>query len=265
MALVADHDRPRAYTLRVGGTDQSHVDLDDPRRLEFDYMQRMVDAVDVLAAPGQRLRMVHIGGAGLTIPRYLAATRPRSAQVVFEPDVALTAFVRQHLPLPERSGIKVRAQAGRTGVGTLADGYADALLVDAFAGAQVPADLTTLGFLGQAQRILTADGLLVLNLTDRGPFRYARRVLAGVAATFPHVAICTEPATLKGRRFGNVVVLGRDVWLPIARLADLAGRPPFPYRLLHGARLSQLIAGASPFTDDDAEPSPDPPASLLRA
>jgi len=31
--LVGDPDRPRAWTLLVDGTPQSHVDLDDPRYL----------------------------------------------------------------------------------------------------------------------------------------------------------------------------------------------------------------------------------------
>src|SRR5215218_2643407 len=91
--LVPDLAYPRAFTLRVGRIDQSYVDLDDPLRLEFDYRQR--------------LRVLHIGGAALTLPRYVVATRPTSAQIVFEPDIELTAFIRRHLPLPPRSGIKV--------------------------------------------------------------------------------------------------------------------------------------------------------------
>src|SRR5215213_4659933 len=51
--LVRDRAYFRAYTLRVGGTDQSYVDLDDPLRLEFDYLQRMADVVDCTAAPGR--------------------------------------------------------------------------------------------------------------------------------------------------------------------------------------------------------------------
>ena len=87
--LVPDLVYPRAFTLRVGRTDQSYVDLDDPLRLEFDYMQRLVDVLDSVAEPGQRLRVVHVGGAAMTLPRYVAATRPTSAQIVLEPDTEL--------------------------------------------------------------------------------------------------------------------------------------------------------------------------------
>jgi hypothetical protein len=256
--LVPDLAYRRAFTLRVGRTDQSYVDLDDPLRLEFDYVQRLADVVESVAVPAQRLCVVHVGGAAMTLPRYLAATRPSSAQIVLEPDIELTAFVRRHLPLPTRSGIKVRGIDGRRGIAELRDRYADLVIIDAFVGARVPAELTTAEFLADAQRALSDHGVIIINLTDRGPLGYARRVLAGVSLAFPHVLLCTEPSTLKGRRFGNVIIAGGARPLPYAGIADRAGRPPFPYRVLHGARLSRLLAGSTPFRNDDAEESPEP-------
>ena len=101
-------------------------------------------------------------------------------------------------------------------------------------------------------------GVIIINLTDRGPLGYARRVLAGVSLAFPHVLLCAEPSTLKGRRFGNVIIAGGATPLPYAGIADRAGRPPFPYRVLHGARLNHLLAGSTPFSEEDAEESPEP-------
>ena len=256
--LIPDLAYPRAFTLRVGRTDQSYVDLDDPLRLEFDYVQRLADIVDSVAEPARRIRVVHVGGAGMTLPRYLAATRPTSAQVVLEPDVELTAFVRRHLPLPVPSGIKVRGTDGRRGVAELRDGYADLMIIDAFVGARVPAELTTGNFLADARRALSDHGVIIINLTDRGPLGYAKRVLAGVRLAVPHVLLCTEASTLKGRRFGNVIIAGGATALPNGAIAERAGHPPFPYRVLHGARLRQLLADAVPFSDEDAEESPEP-------
>ena len=255
--LVPDLAYPRAFTLRIGRTDQSYVDLDDPLRLEFDYVQRLADIVDSVAEPG-RIRVVHVGGAGMTLPRYLAATRPTSAQVVLEPDIELTAFVRRHLPLPARSGIKVRGTDGRRGIAELRDGYADLMIIDAFVGARVPAELTTSDLLADARRALSDHGVIIINLTDRGPLGYAKRVLAGVRLAFPHVLLCAEASTLKGRRFGNVIIAGCATPLPYAGIAERAGRPPFPYRVLYGARLRQLLADSVPFSDEDAEESPEP-------
>lgn len=263
--LIRDLAYQRAFTLRVGRTDQSYVDLDDPLRLEFDYVQRLVDVLDNVAERGERLRVIHVGGAAMTLPRYVAATRPNSAQIVLEPDTELTAFVRHHLPLPARSGIRVRGIDGRRGIAALRDGYADLVIIDAFVGARVPADLTTAEFFADARRALSDHGVIIINLTDRGPLCYARRVLAGLHLAFPHVLLCAEPSTLKGRRFGNVIIAGGPTPLSYASIADRAGRPPFPYRLLHGGRLRQLLADLAPFSDDDAEQSPEPGPGLLHA
>jgi hypothetical protein len=260
--LVPDLAYPRAFTLRIGRTDQSYVDLDDPLRLEFDYVQRLADVLDSVTEPGQRLRVVHIGGAAMTLPRYIAATRPSSAQIVLEPDVELTAFVRRHLPLPVRSGIKVRGTDGCRGIAELRDGYADLVIIDAFVGARVPAELTTNEFLEDARRSLSDHGVIILNLTDRGPLGYARRVLAGVRQVFPHMLLCAESSTLKGRRFGNVIIAGGGTALPYSAIAERAGQSPFPYRVLRGARLNQLLSDSKPFSMEDAEESPDPSSRL---
>ena len=260
--LVPDLAYPRAFTLRVGRTDQSYVDLDDPRRLEFDYVQRLADVLDSVTEPGERLRVVHVGGAAMTLPRYIAATQPSSAQIVLEPDVELAAFVRRHLPLPLRSGIKVRGTDGRRGIAELRDEYADLVIIDAFVGARVPAELTTKEFLVDARRILSDHGKIMINVTDRSPLDYARRVLAGVAISFPRLLLCVEPATLKGRRFGNVIIVGAATPLPYADIAQRVGRAPFPYRVVRGSRLSQLLADSVAFTDADAEESPEPGRDL---
>ena len=176
--LVPDRAYARAFTLRVGRTDQSYVDLDDPAA-----------GVRLRPAGGRgdrrpgrarkRLRVIHIGGAGLTLPRYVAATRPSSAQLVLEPDIELTAFVRTHLPLPTRSGIKVRESTGAAGSPSCATGMRTCSSSTRSSAPRMPAELTTAEFLADARRALSDAAMMIINLTDRGPLGYARRVLAG--------------------------------------------------------------------------------------
>src|SRR3954465_8379529 len=87
--LMAGPDRARAWTLLLDGAPQSHVDLDDPAYLDFEYVRRLGHVVDLAAPPGRPLRVLHLGGGALTLPRYVAATRPRSTQQVVEVDAAL--------------------------------------------------------------------------------------------------------------------------------------------------------------------------------
>src|SRR4051812_46885994 len=82
--LMPDPDRDSAYTLLLDGAPQSHVDLADPTHLQFEYIRRMAAAIDLIAPTGQPLRVLHLGGGALTLPRYVAATRPGSAQRVVE-------------------------------------------------------------------------------------------------------------------------------------------------------------------------------------
>ncbi|MEN0072717.1 MAG: fused MFS/spermidine synthase, partial [Propionicimonas sp.] len=215
----------------------------------------------VLAAPAsRRIRVVHLGGGGLSLPRYVEAVRPQTAQIVLEPDSDLVAAVRSRLPLPRRSGIKIRETDGRSGLARMPDDYAEAVIVDAFAGAVVPAELATAEFFGDVSRVLRADGVLVMNLGDRAPFGWGRRCLAAIAAAFARVGVIAEVPVWKGRRYGNLVAVAADRPLPLSQLERDLARAGFPYRLLADGSLAGWIEAAVPFTDADSRPSPDPVA-----
>lgn len=261
--IVQDRDRPSGHTLRIDGTDQSHVDLDDPTRLEFDYMQRIADVIDALGSAGKPLRFVHIGGAAMTIPRYVSVSRPTSAQIVLEPDEQVTELVREQLPLPRHSGIKVRPIDGRAGIAALRPDFADVVILDAYDGARIPAELATAEFFADLARVVVDHGVVLLNLADRAPFPYVRRVVRGVRASFDQVMISAEPATLKGRRFGNLLVAASQGPLPWEALARRAASSPLPYRVLPYRDVIERFAGKTPFTDVDSERSPAPPGGAM--
>jgi len=255
---IVPTERPNAWLLRVDGADQSHVDLDDPSRLAFDYVRRMGDVLDAREPAGEPLRVVHVGGAAMTLPRYVAATRPRSPQIVLEPAEELTALVRRELPLPRHGGIKVRPVDGRTGIAAVREGTVDVVILDAFAEARVPADLVTVEFAASVDRVLTDSGWFLLNLADRAPFAWTRRVVGALRTVFPSLMVSAEPATLRGRRFGNLLVVASRDAVPAARLRASATTSALPYRVLDGAQVSSTLGGGRPFTDDDTERSPDP-------
>jgi Spermidine synthase len=257
--LLQDADRPSGWLLSVGGVPQSYVDTEDPTYLEFDYLRWMADVLDSLADPGQPLRVVHVGGAGLALPRYLAATRPGSGQVVFEPDEDLTALVRQVLPIGRASGIRVRGQFGRAGLAGLAADRAEVVVVDAFAAGRVPASLTGTDLLAEVARVLRPDGVYLANIADGSPLHYTRRVAAGVLEVFDHGLLFAEPGVLRGRRFGNLVLAGSTAVLPVAEVTRRAASAVFRARVLAGPRLRDFVAGARPFTDADAVESPEAP------
>src|SRR5471032_1304326 len=148
----------------MDGSPQSHVDLADPGNLGFEYIAHFAAVIDTL--PAGPLAITHIGGAGLSLARYVNAERVGSPQIVLEPNVELTELVRRALPLPRRHRIRVRPVDGLAGIAQLADTSADVVVLDAYAHGRVPRELATMEFLGDVSRVLRTSGTMLLNLAD---------------------------------------------------------------------------------------------------
>ena len=281
--LLNDVERPEAWTLLIDGILQSEVDLGDPRHLEIEYMRRLGHLADLAAPAGMPLDVLHLGGGALTLARYVAATRPGSRQLAVESNATVAALVSRRLPVtrhgrarPDRSA---RGQAGRTRPGTgeigvlVADARAalerqpagsfDVLVVDVFAGAQTPAHLTSLEFTAAGARVLRPSGIYAVNVGDGPPLAHARGRVAAVRSVFAHICVLAEPAVLRGRRFGNLVVVASDRELPVGGLIRRIAADPFPARVVEGAALDEFVAGSAPIVDANAEPSPVMPPEVF--
>jgi len=77
------------------------------------------------------------------------------------------------------------------------------------------------------------------------------------------VAALAETGVLKGRRFGNVVLIGSVASLPLEWMPRLMARGPHPATVIAGADLTRWIAGASVVSDQTAVPSPAPSLGLF--
>lgn len=254
------------FELDVDGTPQSHVDLDDPTHLHFEYVARMGAVIDRLRLPRQPLTAVHLGGGALTVPRYIEATRPGSRQQVIELEPALWDLVREQLPLPRGAAIRVRIGDARAGLarlpGALA-GNVDLLVSDVYSGSQTPAHLTTLEFYREATALLAPDGVLLVNVADGAGLAFARRQVATVREVAEHVILLAEVQTLKGRRFGNLVIAASASPLPTDWLPRLMAAGPHPAKVAEGAELAEFARGARVATDADSTASPKPAASVF--
>jgi spermidine synthase len=261
--LLGDADRDGSWVLMLEGTPQSHVDLDDPTHLEFEYVRRMGHVMDLAAPEGQPLDVVHLGGGALTLARYVAVTRPGSRQRVAEIDEPLTELVRTHLPLPRNARIRVRAADARAALADLRDAGADVVVSDVFAGARTPAHLTTVEYARLVHRVLRAGGTYAANVADGPPLAFARAQVATLRSVFAEVCLLAEPGTLRGRRFGNLVAVASDAPLPTAGLTRRCAGDPMPARVVDGADLARFAGRARPVTDAEAQPSPEPPAGVF--
>ncbi|MFF9809523.1 spermidine synthase [Streptomyces coeruleorubidus] len=261
--LMPDIDRERAWLLTVDGAPQSYVDLDDPTHLEFEYARRLGHALDVVGEPGRALDVVHLGGGALTLPRYVAVTRPGSRQDVVEADRGLLELVAEHLPLPQGARVALHAADAREWLENAAGGSADVIVADVFGGSRVPAHLTSVAHVRQAARVLRGSGAYLANLPDAAPFDFLRSQLATLATVFEELVLIAEPGVLRGRRFGNAVLVAGHEPVDVAALARLTAADAFPARVEHGAALREFIGDARVVRDEDAVPSPVPPGGAF--
>ncbi len=261
--LMPDVDRERAWLLTVDGAPQSYVDLDEPDHLEFEYTRRLGHVLDLLARPGRPLDALHLGGGALTLPRYLAATRPGSRQDVVEADGALLALVAEHLPLPAGAPVTLHTADARAWLETAPAASADVIVADVFGGSRVPAHLTSVTYAAEAERVLRPSGVYLANLADAAPFDFLRGQLATFQTVFEELTLIVEPAVLRGRRFGNAVLVAAHRPLDTAALTRLTAGDVFPARVEHGPGLRDFVGRARPVRDEDAVPSPEPPAGAF--
>lgn len=266
---VIEPDRwvPGAFTLIVDGTPQSHVNLDDPSQLFFEYIQRMGHVIDQLGIPGEPITAVHLGAGALTLPRYVEATRPGSRQQVIELETELVDFVRRELPWSKAASIRVRHGDAREVLGRLPAGLhgsADLVVVDVFSGARTPAHVTSVEFYREVVALLKPEGVIAINVADGPGLHFARGQAATLLAVVADVAALAETQILKGRRFGNVVLIGSPGTLPLDWMPRLLAGGPHPSKVVTGPELRSWIAGANVVTDVTAIPSPPPSKSIFQ-
>ncbi|WP_327075345.1 fused MFS/spermidine synthase [Kitasatospora purpeofusca] len=272
--LLPDVDHDGGWLLTLDDTPQSYVDLGDPTHLEFEYTRRLGHLVDALdrqdgpdgpedGAVGGAVDALHLGGGALTLPRYLAATRPGSRQRVVEVDGPLLDLVEQHLPW-QGPGVDITAEVGdaREALAALArtaPGSLDLVVADVFHGSRTPRHLTSVEFLRLAAAVLRPGGVYAANLADGAPLAFARAQTATLRAVFPQTCLIAEPPVLRGRRYGNILLVGSAGPLPVADLVRRLAGDIFPARLTDGADLAAFAGRTAPVTDATATDSPPPP------
>lgn len=253
--LLPDIDEPDCWLLTVNEAAQSYVDMGDPTHLEFEYACRLGHVVD-LAAPK---RALHLGAGALTLPRYITARWPDARQHVVDIDRALVEFIARELPWGPH--IDVTIADARDALAGEPAGQTDLVIADVFAGERIPAHVTSVEFLHAVRTTLTPGGWYAANLADGGELAFVRGQAANLLAVFAYGALIAEPAVLRGRRFGNVVLIGSAAQLPVGELQHRVRGDAFPARVVADDDLRALATEV--VTDDTATQPPDRPPSLF--
>jgi SAM-dependent methyltransferase len=270
--LIADQDNSTGWLLKINGVMSSHIDLADPLFLDFEYMRWMAALIESRWPPSSdspagaprlrglqehKLRGLHLGGGACSLARYFAAAYPDARQVVVELDGKLSEYVRGWFDLPKAPLLRLRVGEAREVTESLTADTRDFIIRDVFAGALTPRSLTTAEFNQHVRRVLAPGGLYVVNSGDAPDLKNAREDAATIAAAFEHTVIIADPAMLKGRRYGNMVMAGSDV--PFGDDPQLARRllgGAVPAHLWDDAQVRAFAAGSPVRHDPLATPSP---------
>ena len=206
-------------------------------------------------------RLTHLGGAACTLPRYFASAWPGSRNTVVEIDMELARLARELFDIPRSPAVKIRVGDAREETFGFKPGTRDVIIRDVFSSATTPRGLTTVEFYTAARASLSEHGVYVANCGAHPDLKEAREELAGMLEVWPHVGAIADPPMLKGRRYGNIILIGANepVEASPALTRDLLkGAVPAQFR---GEEWARQLA-TTPRRDPPPAPGPEsPPAS----
>ena len=228
--------RDTGILLMLDGAESSFLDMRDPSHLDFEYHQQMDAVLTALRGAGGPVKALHLGGAGCALARAWDATRPGAQQVAVEIDKILADRVRTWFDLPRSPRLRIRVGDAAEVVTGLRPGQWDVVVRDVFNGGSVPASCRSQEFLGTCLRALAPDGLLLVN-TASMPRAQAGAEIAALTRAMDGDASCAvivaDPAAVRGRRRGNLVLVARQAPFTASELEEVeraVRRLPLPVR-----------------------------------
>ncbi len=245
--VEVDPDNPSGRTLWLDTVRHSYVDLDDPTHLAFRSTRMLAAAVN--AETSGPIHAVHIGGGGLTMPRWIDATRPGSTGLVLELDPGLIDLARTDLGYVDDPDIVIRTGDARTALDDLEPRSADVVVGDAFGGVAVPWHLTTVEVATQIQSVLGPAGIYTMNLIDNGSMAFARSQIATLSEVFQHVVAVAPDGHFDG---GNVILVASDETIDLEAVIASAADLGLEIEGLSGAALEAYVGESVILTDEYA-------------
>ncbi|MDR2567029.1 MAG: fused MFS/spermidine synthase [Bifidobacteriaceae bacterium] len=228
-----------SVTLYVNGWPSSQWFASRSDLLEFEYMNWMLAATEVVWPKDARLRCLHLGAGACALPRAVATRWPASRHLAVEVDAKLAAAVRAQVPLPRSPVLRIRVDDAARTLRARPPGSQELIVRDVFdQGGRTPEDLADLTAAAAAAQALAPGGLYLANCGDQPGLPRARREARTLAGPFDYVAVIAEPGQWRGRRRGNAVLVASNSPLGAAQERELA-------RLLAGGGFPARLMGAS--------------------
>ena len=153
-----------------------------------------------------------------------------------EIDEILAARVRVWFDLPRSPRLRIRVGDAAEVVGGLRPGQWDVIVRDVFNGGSVPATCRNRAFLSSCLEALVPGGLLLVNTSSTPRTQAGAEIEAltqALEGDASGLAIVADPATMRGRRRGNLVLVARREPFAAVELEEIeraVRRLPLPVR-----------------------------------
>ena len=173
---------------------RNRIVMDNIRDLRDPYMRIYAAVTSRLSQNKRELSVLAIGGGGYVYPRYVEDVWPGSRIDVVEIDPAVTQAAMVALGLSRDTKINIITMDARNYVSELLEkevrgeeiGRYDFVYGDAFNDFAVPYQLVTRQFNDQIARVLTDDGIYMLNIIDMyDSGRFLGALVNTIQETFP--------------------------------------------------------------------------------
>lgn len=227
-----------AKILSIGGAEQSHVNLQNPEHVFYEYLARIANHLTVLSPEREPQRILHLGAGALTLARWAALKYPGSQQVAVDIERELMDFVIENLPLPSDTHLRtIVADAREVLEDELAEEQFDAIILDIFTGEDAPEHLTTPEYYSLLSSKLTSKGILFVNVGDDPPLRFTDRQLAAARENFEFVSLSAPPEMFSRKFPGNLVLTATNTEVGAAQIAACQAAGPHPSEIRTGLDL----------------------------
>ena len=213
----------------------SEMVMGDIQNLKYSYERIYAAATNILSKGKTRLSTLVIGGGGYVFPRYIEKLFPGSRVDVVEIDPGVTEAVFRAFGMNRDTTINTFNMDARNYVTQLLERPAlehlpaeqsqdpetryDFIYEDAVHDYSIPYQLTTKEFNDKIARILTDDGVYMIELIDI--FDYGLFVGAFVntlGQTFDHIYVVTDTKARLGRNIFVIIAANRQIDIENIRL-----------------------------------------------
>ncbi len=201
-------ENPSQRDLYLDRLRHASIDLEDPEFLDIRYVRVLADVVE--AMPDGPLDVLHVGGGGFVLPRWIEHVRPGSTNHVLELDGDLVAIVEEEMGLELDEDLTVDVGDARLALDDLPSDSYDLVVGDAFGGEAAPWHLTTLEVMEEIHRVLRPDGVYAMNLIDGGDSRLVRAQVATLHEVFETVQVVLPADGVPATRAVNQLLVAHD-------------------------------------------------------